>query len=278
LAVEAITKPSGDVKLAFVHPGLIGRVLVKEGQTVEAGQVLMEQDDKVEQVQLEQLEAQAEDLTKVDYARAQLDQKKVYLKRITEVDPNATTPTEVEMAQLDVKVAELSLQLAQFTHTQEERKYREFQAQIERMRLRSPIPGKVEQVSLKEGEAADALAPILRVVSIDPLWIDAPVELSQARGLAVGASAQVEFPPSAPAGGVSSGPAVSIDGKIIHIGAVAEAASNTLLVRVEAANPSARPAGERVEVTFSPANQGKGARPVQGAATQPHSPSDDKKE
>jgi multidrug resistance efflux pump len=277
-AVEAITKPSGDVKLSFVQSGLIGRVLVREGQAVEAGEVLMEQDDKVEQVQKERLKAQADDQTNVDYYVAQRDQKKVYLKRITEVDRNATTPTEVEMAQLDVKVAELSLQLAIFNHTQEQRKYREFQAQVERMRIRSPISGKVEQISLKEGEAADALAPILRVVSIDPLWIDVPVQLDEARCLTVGTAAQVGFPPPVPAGGVSSAPAVSVEGKIIHVGAVAEAASNTLLVRVEAPNASARPAGERVEVTFQPADQGKGANPTQAPTTQPHSSSDNKKE
>ena len=49
--LEAITKPSQDVKLAFVRPGRIGAVHVKEGQRVQAGQLLMEQDDQAEKLQ-----------------------------------------------------------------------------------------------------------------------------------------------------------------------------------------------------------------------------------
>jgi len=270
LAVEAITKPSGDVKLAFVRPGLIGRVLVKEGQTVQAGQVLMEQDDAAERLQLEQLQVQAEDLTKVEYAQAQLEQKQVYLKRIKEAGTLGTTPTEIEMAQLDVKVAELSLRLAQFEHTQEQRRYQEAAAQIERMRIHSPIAGKVEQISLKAGEAADALAPIVRVVSIDPLWIDVPVVLGEACGLSVGGQVGVVFASNALPNGTASAPVARVEGRIIHVGAVAEAASNTLLVRVEVANPAARPAGERVEVTFSsPGSSGGPDKPAAFPTTQP---------
>ena len=270
LAVEAITKPSGDVKLAFVHPGLIGRVLVKEGQTVKAGQVLMEQDDSAERLQLEQLQVQAEDLTKVEYAQAQLEQKQVYLKRIKEAGTLGTTPTEIEMAQLDVKVAELSLRLAQFDHTQEQRKYQEDAAQIERMRIRSPIAGKVEQISLKAGEAAEALSQIVRVVSIDPLWIDVPVALGEACGLSVGGQVGVVFASNVLSDGTSSAPAARAEGRIIHVGAVADAASNTLLVRVEVANPAARPAGERVEVTFSsPGSSAGPGKPATHPTTQP---------
>lgn len=275
-AVEAITKPSGDVKLSFIRPGLIGRVLVKEGQAVEAGEVLLEQDDSAERVQMEEAKAQAEDVTKIDYAKAQLEQKKVYLRRIKEAGPQATTPTEIEVAELDVKVAELSLQLARFEHTQEQRKYREAEAQIERMRIRSPIAGKVEQITVKEGEASDALAAVIRVVSVAPLWIDVPVELAVARGLSAGSPTQVDFAACALADGTTSAPAMSVEGRITYIGAVAEAASNTLLVRVEAPNPSGRPAGERVAVTFRRGTGGPGAAKASPAATtQPHSSSSD---
>jgi RND family efflux transporter MFP subunit len=247
--LEAITKPSQDVKLAFVRPGRIDRVLVKEGQHVEANQVLMEQDDRAEQVQLAQLKAQAEDTTRIRYAAAQQEQKKVYFERLQKVSATATTQTEIDLAKLDVTIAELSKELAEFEHSQDAKKYQETKAQVDRMRLVSPIAGKVEIISLQAGESAETQTPIVRVVNIDPLWVDVYVPLEEATRLTIGGTMHVASNPS----GLSTS-----DGKIIHIASVAEAASNTLLVRLEVPNPSARPAGERVYITLPSATPGAG--------------------
>jgi multidrug efflux pump subunit AcrA (membrane-fusion protein) len=61
-------------------------------------------------------------------------------------------------------------------------------------------------------------------------------------GLKSGKEATVAFPG---AGGSSS-----LKGKIIFVGAVVDAASGTLRVRVEVPNATRRPAGEHVLVTF----------------------------
>ncbi len=242
--VAAITKPSGDVTLSFIRPGRIEKVLVKEGQVVKAGQLLVQQDDAAEQAHLAQLKAQAEDTTRVKAAEAQLDQKKLDLKK-TQAAAGATTEMEVEHAKLDVLIAELSLKLAQFQREQDGRKYNEARLQIERMRLASPIAGKVERVSVKAGESVDALDDVIRIVNIVPLWIDVPVPLDQARLLKKGQKAVVEFAAVDNAGKAA-------EGKIVHIASVADAASNTLMVRVEALNHANRPAGEHVRVKFTP--------------------------
>ena len=83
----------------------------------------------------------------------------------------------------------------------------------------------------------------------DPLWIDVPVPLDQAAALAVGRTARVRFPRAAS----------DAAGKVIRISRLADAARETLEVRVEVPNGSARPAGEQVAVTF----------PATRAATQP---------
>ena len=87
-----------------------------------------------------------------------------------------------------------------------------------------------------------ALAKILRVVRIETLWVDVPVPLAVAREkLSVGLQAAVLFSNTA-------GRDKSVMGKIIHIASVAD--SGTLKVRVEVPNPTHRPAGEHVTVSF----------------------------
>lgn len=241
--VEAITRPSADVTLAFVRPGRIAEFLVKEGESVKPGDVLVRLDDEAERIQLAQLKASAEDLIRIKAAEAQVAQKKEDLKKLEWAGrEGAATQWEVEHARLEVVIGELSVELAKFNQQQERGKYDEAKVHLARMQLTSPIAGKVEQTFLEAGESVEALAKVIRIVKTDVLWADVPTPLTTARRLAVGQKAQVEFPESdAP-----------VEAAITHIAAVADAASETILVRVEIPNPAGRPAGERVRVRFQP--------------------------
>ena len=240
--ITAITAPSADVTLSFVQSGRIADVRVREGEAVTVGQVLIKLDDAVDRIRLAQLEAASQDTTQIQAAEASLAQKKVDLKKLeTAAAKNAATELEVEYARLNVTIAGLSLQLAVFEHEQAKRKYEEAKLQIENMSLKSPIGGSVEKIDVETGESVDALASALRVVQTDPLWIDVPVPLTQARSLKYGAVSRVEFPDPQK---------ISVEGMVIYMGAVADAASGTLRVRIQVPNKSKRPAGEHVKVIF----------------------------
>jgi len=247
-AIGAITRPSADITLSFVQPGRIARTYFKEGDPVEAGFALVQMDDAVEQAQLSQIKAESEDTTQIRASEAQLNQRKVDLQKLEKAAAqNAATALEVEHARLTVLIAQLSLELAKFEHEQAKRKYHEQSVRVENMRLKSPIDGTIEKIHVEVGEAVNALADVVRVVQIDPLWVDVPVPLAQATRLSCGTAAKVQFP-GPPSTGV--GAPDQVGGKIIFIAAVADAASSTLQVRVEVPNKSRRPAGEHVEVIF----------------------------
>ena len=239
--IEAITKPSQDVTLSFVHPGLVAEVSVKEGDKVAKDQVVVKQDDRAEQAVMEQAKFQAEDVTRVEAQKATLDQKRVDFKKFEWAKANGSaTEFEVDHARLDVTIADLSLKLADFEHKQDQRKYEESKIHVDQAVIRSPISGVVEQTLVKPGESVEQQTKVIRVVSIDPLWIEVPVPLETARTLKLGHTARVKFADLKEAS----------QGKITHIAAVADAASDTLQVRLEVPNSSNRPAGERVRVEF----------------------------
>jgi RND family efflux transporter MFP subunit len=245
--VRAITNPSSDITLSYVQSGRIERVYFTEGAWVKAGQVLVQQDDSVEQIQLAQLRAASEDTTQIQASDASLAQKRVDLAKIQKAAAqNAATELEVEHAKLSVKMAELSLELAKFEHEQAARKYDELKQQVEKMILTSPIDGRIEKIHVETGESINALTDVVRVVKIDPLWIDVPVPLERATDLSTSKKARVIFP---------SPNRASVEGSIIFISAVADAASGTLRVRIEVPNKSNRPAGEHVEIIFPASRQ-----------------------
>lgn len=241
--IAAITNPSADVTLSFVQPGRIERIHIKEGDAVKAGQVLAQQDDAVDRARLAQLEADSKNMTNIEAGKASLAQKKVDLQKLEiAAARNAATELEVEHAKLDVKIAELSLELALFEHEQAVRRYEEAKLQIDNMSLKSPIDGSVEKLEVETGESVNTLESVVRVVQIDPLWIDVPVPLVNASTLTCDGAAEVTF---------RGHNKTSLKGRIIFIAAVADAGSGTLRVRIEVANKAKRPAGEHVTVVFS---------------------------
>jgi RND family efflux transporter MFP subunit len=254
-AIEAVARPSRDVTLSFLRPGRIKAVLVKEGDLVEPGQTLVQLDDEAEQAQLKQLKAQAEDTIHVRAAAAQLEQANVDLRmKEWAYERNAVPKMELEHAQLEAKIKQLSLELARFENDLNQLKYLEAKVRVNQMQVVSPIAGRVEKIMLREGESADGVEDIIRVVKTDPLWVDVPVPVGQVRAmkLALGGKAEVAFP-IAGEGQENR----TVMGKIIHIAAMADSASETKTVRVEVPYEGSAPAGERVKVSFqAPAGSG----------------------
>lgn len=247
MGIAAITNPSADRTLSYVQPGRIAEVHIKEGESVKTGQVLVQQDDAVEQARLAQLEADSQNTINIQAGEASLAQKQVDLKKLEKAAAlNAATALEVEHAKLDVKIASLSVKLAVFELEQAQRKYEEAKIQIDNMSLKSPIDGIIEKIEVEPGESVNALEDVVRVVQINPLWIDAPVPLEKASDLRYGDTTQVIF-----AGSKEK----SVEGIIVFIGAVADAASSTLRVRIQVPNRSYRPAGEHVRVVFNLAEE-----------------------
>ncbi len=240
--IEAVTEPSKDVTMAFVRPGRINVLHVKIGQKVKAGQILAELENAAEKIQLAQYKEQAEDKTPVNVRQAGLDQAKVEFEMTKEAHKTgAATKLELAQARLKVTMAQAELVLSKFQRKMAGYKFSELEKQMARMKLFSPTDGTVEKVEIDAGETVDMqMDTVVQIVQIDPLWIKAFVPLREGRKLRVGQDVLVDF---------AAGHDETRKGKIMHVASVAEVGA--LLVRVEVANPSCRPAGENVKVRFS---------------------------
>ncbi|WP_167527814.1 efflux RND transporter periplasmic adaptor subunit [Desulfosarcina alkanivorans] len=242
--LQGITAPSADISLSFVLAGRVADVLVAEGHRVKKDQLLARLDDEPEKIQSQQLKLLSADRTRILAAEAELAQKRVDLRKLELArSKGAASDWEVEHLRLNVQIARLALQTAILEQEQYQRRYAHSRSQLRRMRLVAPMEGIVENVSVEAGESIGALGPVIRLVKNDPLWIDVPVPSAQANDLTVGQPVWTSV-----AGGTGM---AAPNGRIINISAVADAASDTLRVRVEVDNPMRRPAGERVTIEFS---------------------------
>ena len=244
--IDAVTSlaPGHSRVLSFLRAGRIAKVSVKVGDTVKAGQELVRLDDAAEMEQLAQIKLECNDV-RVRAAQTQLAQRKANLARIASAAKKGEAPAaDVEGAKLDVKISEMSVELAKIQRRSQEHRYRQARIQVEKMRLLSPIDGKVERIFARVGESVGALAPVVRVVKVghDPLWIDVPVPVKQAMGLKKAQVARVRI----------GGRGVTLRGKVVSIFSTADPETGTLRVHVQVPNPTGRPAGEKVTVHFVP--------------------------
>lgn len=218
-------------------PGRIAEVLVKDGQQVQADQLLVKMDDEAEQIQLKQIQAEAQDETRIQAAKAEQEYEQAYLDELKAIVAAGTTKWELKRQALKVKIAEWKFKLAEFERDKYKLQLDEADVRVARMQLRSPFAGTVERVLVKEGGATNALEEVIWLVQTDPLWVEAPVDLAKARQLKLDQQLEVTFPDA------TSQP---VHAKIVHKASVANAGK--LMVRLEVPNPTNRPAGETVTI------------------------------
>jgi len=243
-AVEAYTRAEHDLHLGFVVSGRVQRVLVEEGQRVEAGDPLVALADPEGEAQIRLLELRAQSTLEIDAAEADHELAKVREEMIkSAAGRGGASAYELREAGLETVRARLAHDL--FVQRRDEAALQLEQARRrhEQFTLRAPSDGVIDELAVEDGEPVEALEAVLRLVSTSTLLADAHTPTSETLGVQAGDAVRVEF---------ALGEArVEASGRVRFVAMVADAASDTRRVVVEIPNEDALPAGTRVFLEFS---------------------------
>lgn len=102
--------------------------------------------------------------------------------------------------------------------------------------LRAPIAGVVLQQHAVVGQRVEQAAPLYRIATLDPLWVEMQVPAIDVASLALGRAVRVEASTAAGSAG-AAGDAKAIEGRVIALGQSVDAATQTVLVRAEVRAP-----------------------------------------
>jgi multidrug resistance efflux pump len=188
-------------------------------------------DDREEQAALAIDADKADDTTSIKAEMAVLESKKQDLKMLDNSNRGsgggrAVGTLEYHAAQLEVTVAEARVELANRQHKQDGLKLIQTQIAVKKLELLTPIDGIVAETFLHKGEVADGgNMKAMRVIQIDPLWVEVPVPIVQANRLKKGDTATVYF---------LDKPRI---GKIDHIKPFNDSGSQRRVICVEVLNP-----------------------------------------
>lgn len=249
---KAFTRPSQDAVMGFAAPTTVREILVKGGDVVKEGQLLVRGDDAEEVALLEAQKERAASSLPVDRAARAVELQRFEYDRLLELETSGGgTAQELERARLSLAAAEIDFETAKFNQDQERAQVARVEARVDRYRIRAPFDGEVDTVFSDLGQSVAESDQVLRVVDIDPLEIDVAVptqvtlpDPSTGRaGVGVGQRAWVvmELP----------GEARVFTGTVTEVSQVADARSNTRRVRVEVPNPERIVAGLTAYVRFT---------------------------
>lgn len=237
-----ITNPSEQRGLNFNVPGVVAKMMVKEGDTVKKGQLVAQQDDSVEQADLLVKEAdEKSSALQIEAAKADLDQKKVELKRSDKMfSQGVLGESELEKAKLDVVIGAIRVTLAEQETAQKKLEADAAKVKIEQKKLFSTIDGIVQKINVHDGELAtnDPKTPCMTIVLNQPLYVEVDVPVSAAKSLALHQTIDVRY-----AEENQWHPA-----ELIYFNPVANAAAGTQRIRLQLENPSNMRSGLQVEV------------------------------
>ena len=224
VSVESFTEPYRKIDIAPPETGTLSKLLVREGDRVQAGQVLASLDCEMLEVSLEIAKAAMEARGQLESALAERKMRQSRSEKLDELRTRGhASAEEVERAKTDLAVVEANVRSKQEQSAIDVLEHKKIEAMIERRVMRSPIDGIVSRVYREEREFVPANTPtVLTVVQLDPLRITFSVPTGQAETLKVGQQVRLSF----------SETSENATGTVELVAPVTEAESGTVRVKV----------------------------------------------
>lgn len=240
--IGCIIEPDEVVEVGSPVIGVI-QTIVKRGDRVRKGAVLAVLRNEVDRAALAAAQSRAAADSDEKAAMANYDfarQRRVRAEELLRKE-------FISKQALDQAIAEDEVAKQKLSQAREQRRILTHEATLARQRLeertiRSPIDGIVVERYLNAGERVEE-KPLVRVVKIDPLRIEAILPSALYGNISVGSSARIQ--PETP-----NSPAVSAT--VTLVDKVLDAASGTFRVRLQLPNPNGEmPAGLRCKADFA---------------------------
>jgi len=181
--VSGVTRPHREANLSVAVPGLVSRIAVREGQAVQAGDVLLELQQEQELLEVRRRENVLENRAEILAAEARLATatSEVEATRTLFEQTRSVSREELERKRLQQALAEAELLQARMNKAREEIELAMAREAVERRRLRAPHAGTITEILIEEGEGCEPLQPLMRLVDSSRLIFTANLEAERLR-------------------------------------------------------------------------------------------------
>lgn len=231
--------------LSVAAPGVVQARPVRPGQRVQAGQLLLQLDDRLQAIEERRRRTVLDDRSELEAVRARLAlvQPLAEDARRLQGTAGALSREDVARTELDLVATRGRLAQLQAQKAREQIEYDAAVAERAQRRLTAPVGGVVSKVVVDVGEWARPGDPLIELVDASELQLRVNVPAADSRALKPGMALPVRFDPA------MGLPAVQ--GQLETVAPLVDAASGLVELRVQLANPGGRiPPGIKAQVTL----------------------------
>lgn len=193
---HGFSQPWETIDVSVAEPGKVVSVSVREGDSVERGQLLAALDDTVLRASLQVAKQRASAGGEEASARAKLNHAAKRHDDMTELlKEDHASQTELDQAALALHEAEAALLMVQEKRDIALADLARIQAELDRRQVRSPLSGVVVQLHRKAGEFAGVANHVVATVAVlDTLRVRIHVPTKVSLSLSPDQPITVEFP------------------------------------------------------------------------------------
>ncbi len=238
--------PVLDAQMGFSFPTEIKEVLVKGGQQVSEGELLVRAQD-AEAVAAEEIQRmRSENELPIKAAEVGLKILELEFKGANEAfEQGGGSSLERDQALARRDRAQIELDLAKTNFQEQQILLDRAKGELNRFRLHAPFDGVIESVVVDPGQSVSESQPVLRIVKLDKLKARVPTPTRQAM--------EMNLKPDDPVWVVMNLPGEPrvFVGRVVEVSPVADFASKTTNVWIELENTEDHPAGLTAWVRFT---------------------------
>ena len=171
--LEGFTEPAQTVDIAAPEPGVLARVMIKEGDQVAPGTVLAQLDNRVLEATRKTSRILASATARMRAAQVQRGLSDMRLRRLQDLAASGSVRgDELAMARAEADKAAAEVAAAEETREYELQRLAEIDARLAERTLTSPLAGVVTRIHHDVGEFIGAGAmQTVTVVQLDPLHV-----------------------------------------------------------------------------------------------------------
>jgi RND family efflux transporter MFP subunit len=206
-ACAGITEPVFDVALSMAVPGIVTAHKFKEGDFVQANDVILELDQHLEQLEVDRRRLVMEN------RKADWESTKAVFERTASISRD-----ELLKKEADYKVAATEYEMAN--------------EQLRRRKLTAPAAGVLTELNVRLGESCAAYQPIARLVDTRRCYFISEVDASLSAGLKPGQNVDLEID--------DGGKPVKLRAAIVFVSPVVDSASGLQKVKAVFDNAEGR--------------------------------------
>ncbi len=227
VGISGFTEPAQDSALGLSITGRVTAIKVAEGEKVKQGQLLLQLDQDLEQLEVKRRKLLWESKIEIESVRLQVKTLKNHLNSTRDLyqSTGSIPREELENKELEYAFAVAELNRLKIAEQREKIEYNTARQQLAKRNLYAPFAGQIAEILIGIGENCEVDTPLIRLVDSSRGYFVANVELEIVTRLALGQQVQLQLQ--------SGGDPVNIEAKLVFISPLIDPASGLRKIKAE---------------------------------------------